>query len=163
MTQESTNTANEVRDNFEIVYAEIMARYEVHEKTAERYMGYLEEDYLRYYSQYAEPLYKHKYMMQLLKDVVSKINSETDVDDYNAEFHFRNVFDELIERVGRWLRNPNNIRAKSNNQVHNECTTIEYASKVEMLHLLTAWSTLLHSECNEDAIRTYRLTIQHLN
>lgn len=157
MTTESTNTAIAT----EVVYGKIMEMYAQHEKKADRFMAYLEKDFIEAYASYSQELYEHKFMMKLIKRLVSEINDVTDADDYNGEYHFEQVFTRITNALTSFVSDTQNIRSQSSNPLYNECSTIEYKCKVRMLQLIKAWQTLLKSECDENALNVYFFNTLH--
>lgn len=151
MTTESINTANAT----EVVYGKIMEMYTQHEKKADRFMTYLEEDFIEAYASYSQELYMHKYMMKLIKRIISDINNVTDADDLNGEYHFEQIFIGITNALTAFVSDTQNIRSQTSNPLYNECSTIEYKCKVRMLQLIKAWQTLLKSQCDENALNVY--------
>lgn len=153
MTNETTNTIESTK----VVYSKIMERYERHEKNAARHWARLEKDYCWNYSCYSLTLYEEKYNMQLLKDLISAINDNdlNDTDDYSAEFHIDNVFTSCIKSLKYFLKDVQNVRSQSSNNLSNECSTIEYKCKMQMLEYVTALQVLLKSECDEKALEAF--------
>jgi hypothetical protein len=135
-----------------LVYSKICERFERHQKTAARWSKNIDKDYLNNYPTYSLDLFQEKYMMKLVEQLCEAIRNAPDTKEGIGE-----AFTRAIASLSFQLRDVSNLRSKSSNSVYNECTTIQYACKVEMVEFIKALATLLNSDCGEDAICIFNL------